>query len=193
MTGVEALDDGHHAAWAEFDVDAAAWAEWKANLGEDEPGGMSFSMTAALPGDSYPADPADVTVAADAAHFSPEELRSAALALQPMGSTEARYLFQFSSVSDALVIFNLLVTGGAALAPNVIASALWDAAKALWRDGTGGRQRTKFQLNVRRRIDGSERLRLVIDVPDVESLRAALAQTPDVIESTNFRHAGLRR
>ncbi len=100
-TGVEQRDDGHFAAWALLEMDAAVWAAWQDEVAAaGAPGGMSFTVTEPVHVEHQTAG----YVAGDAGHFSDEELQAAAAAMSSVEPMHARRLYQFSSVPDAVAV-----------------------------------------------------------------------------------------
>lgn len=185
-TGVEELPDGEFAAWAEYLVDEDAWEAWQAEVkAAGAPGGMSFTFSIPIGRPTAESTPAEAQLAGDAAHYSDDELSGAAAALQSVVSVEveAEELFQFNAVSVAMVVIEFTTDLLASLGPNLLASALWDACKLLWRPGRVSHERSRFTLTARESPRGRRRLKLVIDVPDERALEVALKRAPALLKS----------
>ncbi len=184
-TGVEELPDGEFAAWAEYLIDEKAWEDWQSELkAAGAPGGMSFTFLIPISRSVQPAG-AEAQVAGDAAHYSDDELTEAAATLERAFSrpTDADQLYQFNAVSVAMVVIELTSDLLASVGPNVLASALWDACKVLWRPGVAPHERSRFTVTARESRHGRRRLKLVIDVPDESALEIALQRAPAVLQS----------
>ncbi|MCU1494772.1 MAG: hypothetical protein JWO62_2536 [Acidimicrobiaceae bacterium] len=182
---MEQLPDGEYAAWAEFLVDEEVWQAWEAEVAAaGAPGGMSFTFTEPI--DNTDAAPQrDVQIGGDAAHFTDDEMTEAAARLSAAIAhpASAERVFQFNSVSTALVLVEFTTEMLSSLGPNLLASALWDACKYLWRPGGQEHERSRFNLTVRESRGGRRRLKLVIDVPDEAALDTALRRAPAVLQS----------
>jgi hypothetical protein len=184
-TGVEELPDGEFAAWAEYLIDEKVWEDWQLELAAaGAPGGMSFTFSVPI-SPSVQSAGAQAQIAGDAAHYSDDELTEAAATLERVLSqaTEADQLFQFNAVSMALVVIEFTNDVLASVGPNVLASALWDACKLLWRPGAAPHERSRFTVTARESRHGRRRLKLVIDVPDESALQIALRRAPAVLQS----------
>jgi hypothetical protein len=90
---IERRPDGEYALWVEFDADEDGWAEYEAERdAQGGPGGLSFTLMGTfenLPGRGEPTS-VSVVVAADAAHFSDQEIRAAAEALADAGPVKGQ-------------------------------------------------------------------------------------------------------
>jgi hypothetical protein len=172
--GTEILKDGHRAVWVEFDVDKDLWAGY-----EDEcqaagaPGGFSVSVTAPISG-----SPSDMAVAGDASHFDEETLVRAAADLRRLGDVRPEWLFQFGIVPEPRVIFDLLVNVVITLGPNIVASAIYDAARHFLRPRLG---RTSFDLVLRESPRGRRRLKVKLAVDDPRALKEAMETLPTIL------------
>jgi hypothetical protein len=170
--GVERLEDGHYAVWAEFDVDASIWDEWQNHLSAaGVKGGMSFSLTAPLDDEE---GGEHIFIAADAAHFEDAVIRSAAAVLTPFGNVQPQRYYQFAAEPAPVVVIGFLLSSISALGPDLVAAALWDAIKVLWR----GRKRdaareTKFVIEARE-APSERTLSLIIESSDERSLKTAI-------------------
>ncbi len=176
-TGVEERDDGHCAAWALLELDEGTWAAWQAELAAaGAPGGWSFTVTEPIGAGERTAG----YVAGDAAHFSDEDLRTAAETLSRIEPMHARRLYQFSEVPDAVAVLGLSLHLVQQLGPNLLASALWDGVKALCQSRLGLGQSTRVALAVSDPA-GQRVATLTVDARDEATLRTAMQLAPDVI------------
>jgi hypothetical protein len=144
---IEQRPDGEYALWVEFDADEDGWAEYEAERdAQGGPGGLSFTLMGTfenLPGRGEPTS-VSVVVAADAAHFSDQEIRAAAEALADAGPVKASRLYQFAVAPAALALIQFLAQEGAQIPPGVFAAWLYDALRRL-RPG-GGTPAVDLQL-----------------------------------------------
>jgi hypothetical protein len=117
---IERRPDGEYALWVEFDADEDGWAEYEAERdAQGGPGGLSFTLMGTfenLPGRGEPTS-VSVVVAADAAHFSDQEIRAAAEALADAGPVKASRFYQFAVAPAALALIQFLVQEGAQIPP----------------------------------------------------------------------------
>lgn len=145
--GIEQRRDGEHVLWVEFDADEDRWAEYEAERdARGGPGGLSFTLTETfddLRGRGEPTS-VSVVVAADAGHFSDQQIRAAARALADVGPVKASRLYQFAVEPTALALIQFLVQEGAQIPPGVFAAWLYDALRRL-RPG-GGTPAVDLQL-----------------------------------------------
>jgi hypothetical protein len=144
---IEQRLDGEYALRIEFDADEERWAEYEAERdAQGGPGGLSFTLTGTfenLPGTGEPTS-VSALVAADAAHFSDEEIRAAAEALTNAGPVKACRLYQFAIAPTALALIQFFVQEGAQIPPGVFSAWLYDALRRL-RPG-GGTPAVDLQL-----------------------------------------------
>jgi hypothetical protein len=144
---IEQRPDGEYALWVQFDADEDRWAEYEAERdAQGGPGGLSFTLTGTfenLPGKGEPTS-ISLMVAADAAHFSDQEIRAAAEALTDAGPVKASRLYQFAAAPTALALIQFLIQEGAQVPPAVFGAWLYDALRRL-RPG-GGTPAVDLQL-----------------------------------------------
>jgi hypothetical protein len=130
--GVRQRTDGEYEVWAEFDVDEADWAEFEAErdaLGVA--GGMSFSYIEIFDELRNETGTASISidVAADAHHFSNEQILAAAREFADAGTVKAGRLYQFGAVPTAVVLIQFLLQEGAQVPPAFFAAWLYDALR----------------------------------------------------------------
>jgi hypothetical protein len=177
--GVEKLEDGHWVVWADFDIDEDAWAEYEAALqAAGAPGGMSVSVTSLIPG--MPAEAA-IWVIGDAHHFSQAELQSAARLLSERSgrASSAKHLYQFSTIPEARVVFEMLYSTVMALGPNIVASYIYDALKGLGRAG----KKTIIEPYFRRESDGSVEAGFRVETADPAITMMAMNEMARLLEN----------
>jgi hypothetical protein len=179
VTGTERLEDGHLAVWAEFDVAEDSWAAFEAErVAASAPGGMSFSCTGPLKGGTL-ARNSSAVIAADASHFTDDEIRAAAALLRTLDpDAGAKRLYQFSYVPDVKVVLDLTVDLINSLGPNLAASVIYDAAKSLLRPQRGA---TIFNVNFRKGRNGMHVVKVHIVAHTPEELKVAIAGLPEVL------------
>lgn len=178
--GVEQLDDGYEAVWAEFDVDSELWAAFESEVeAAGAPGGMSISVTAPLPGRSLTNTPG--VVAADGHHFRDDEIDAAAAIFRQRGmQVDPEVLYQFSFEPIAKVIIDVVYPIVMALGPDIAASAIYDAAKSFFR-----RERRGIVFNVifRESPRGTRKLKVHIEVSTEAELASALDRLPNILSA----------
>lgn len=181
LTGIEQLDDGHFAVWAEFDVDAEVWAAHESEVAAaGAPGGMSISFTGPLAGRSLASD-SPLVVAADGHHFDDVEIDSAAAILGRLGvDAGGEVLYQFSFEPVAKVIIDVVWPVVMSLGPNLVASAIYDAARSFFRPG---RSTVVFNICFKETRRGARRVKVHIEASNETELSAALDRLPDVLRA----------
>jgi hypothetical protein len=179
-SGTERLADGHLAAWAEFDVETD---EWDANeAARDAVGaarGMTVSVYRAIGDREELVDP-PVFVGADASYFSDVDIAEAARMLGPIGPANIAHLYQFAFVPDPKVVIEFNAGATESLSLNVLAAALYDAAKTFMRPGRD----TIFSMMVRKSPRGHHTLKLHIATSDTDALRVATGHAADLLQKS---------
>jgi hypothetical protein len=133
--GVERLPDGEYAAWANVKVDAAGWDAFEEQrVAAGAPGGMSISFGNPILGQSAPSD-APISLAADAHHFSDEEVMAAVAEISALAEAQGLNYFQLSAVPEAAVILSILVPAVSGVSLNVVSSFVYDAITRFIRPG----------------------------------------------------------
>lgn len=180
-TGVEPLDDGQFAAWAEFNVDADVWAAYEAEVAAaGAPGGMSISFTGPLSGRSL-ASESPLVVAADGHHFDEEEIEAAVAILGRLGpGSGGEVLYQFSYEPIAKIVIDVVWPVVMSLGPNIVASAIYDAARSFFRPGRRG---LVFNVSFKETRRGTRKVKVHIEASNEDELRAAMDGLPRVLES----------
>lgn len=175
-SGVEQLDDGEWAAWAEFDVDSDEWSAWQDELAEKgAAGGMSFSFHEPVVDATSP----EVLVFADAHHFRDDDLRQAALTFSELGlRSSASRLYQFSFIPEALVVLELTAGALGSLGPNIAASYIYDCLKTFMAPCG---ERTTFNIHVKFRASGARSVKIKFAAASTEDLKSIVAQTPGIL------------
>lgn len=160
QAGVRERPDGEYEAWAEFDVDDEDWAAYQSEIAESGgPGGMSFSMSQPFARLAGP-EPLTIRIAADAHHFSDEQLIDAGNAIGPVASVELERLYQFSVVPPALVVLQLLGDPANQVFLSVLSNCVYDAIKGFFRAGKPG---PAIELQV---VDNAEGRRMSAHIPN---------------------------
>jgi len=180
VTGTERLEDGYLAAWSEFDVDEEVWDQFEREVeAAGAPGGMSASLTGPLDGETLATD-SQVVVAADAHHFTDDDIRRAASELARLDpSAGGERLYQFSGVPEAKVVIDTVLALGAAVGTNILAAIIYDAAKGFLKRQ---RQRVVFNLIFRESRKGARKLQVHLEVASEEQLRTAFEGLPAILE-----------
>jgi hypothetical protein len=130
--------DGEYQLWVEFDVEEEGWARYEAErAARGGPGGLSFTITSTigqLTGEAK-TGLASVMVAADAHHFSDDEILAAAGEFANAGNVKASRLYQFSAVPASLVLIQFVSQELAQIPPGLISAWLYDAWRHFRRPG----------------------------------------------------------
>ena len=172
--GVEPTDDGFRAVWVEFDVDADLWAQFQSEVdAAGAPGGMSISVTSPI---RKPRRQAVFHLAADSGYFDDETIVTAARKLRLYGGVQPERLYQFSASSSAKVIIEFTATMLGGIGLNILAAALWDAAKHFVRP----RQTIVFNL-IRRNNGDTLKIHIASDSGDV--MQAAFNRLPQILST----------
>jgi len=177
--GVEPTEDGYLAAWAEFDVDQSAWEAYEAErdaLGA--PGGMSFAAASPIPGHDDIEEP-EVLIAADAAHFSDDEILAGERKLSALGRSLGSRYYQFSVIPDAKVVLDFTLGALDGVSINLLAATLYDTAKSFLKP----RRATIFNLVAKQGSRGRRSLKLHLAADDPEALRVAMERAAEVLKS----------
>lgn len=179
--GVEQLEDGHFAAWAEFNVDAEVWAAHEAELAAaGAPGGMSISFTGPLSGRSL-ASESPLVIAADGHHFDEEEIEAAVAILGRLDAAAGgEVLYQLSFEPLAKVVIDVVWPVVMSLGPNIVASAIYDTARSFFRPGRRG---LVFNVSFKETRRGARKVKVHIEASNEAELRAAMDLLPEVLES----------
>jgi hypothetical protein len=130
--------DGEYQLWVEFDVEEEGWARYEAERdARGALGGLSFTITETIDQLTSEAMPglASIEVAADAHHFSDNEILGAADEFANAGNVKASRLYQFSAVPAALVLIQFTFQELAQIPPGIISAWLYDAWQHFRRPG----------------------------------------------------------
>ncbi len=130
--------DGEYQLWVEFDVEEEGWARYEADReARGAPGGLSFTITATI--GQLTSEPipglASIEIAADAHHFSDDEILATADEFANAGNVKASRLYQFSAVPAALVLIQFVFQELAQIPPGIISAWLYDAWQHFRRPG----------------------------------------------------------
>jgi len=130
--GVQERADGEYELWIEFDVEEEGWAKYEAErdaLGV--PGGMSFTLAETFAELESRTEPSlvSVAVAANARHFSDDQILAAAEEFCGASSVKVSRLKQFSAVPTALVLIQFVLQEGVQIPPGLISAWLYDALR----------------------------------------------------------------
>jgi hypothetical protein len=181
-TGVEPTEDGHLAAWVEFDIDEDEWELYEQEKREaGAPGGMSFSTLE--PFASRGEAPYEVEIAADAAYFDDAMIVSAAEEALPgeLRVQLARY-YQFSWIPEPKVVVDLAAQVLMSIPGDVLSAYLYDLAVRFKAKLAGKPEKLVFELRVRRTpIFRSTKIKLVAD--DTDELRQAMQAIPEILRA----------
>lgn len=179
-SGTRRNDEGYLEAWVEFDVDETRWEAYQSELraaGIDGFGGMSITFMTPLDGEETVDTP--VKVAGDAHHFTDDEIRAAAALLQALDPSAAgEQLYQLSAVPALRVVFDLTWDFIMNIGPNIAASVIYDAAKALFKRGQTNSVDIAFKESKR----GTRSLKIAIKVDTEEELKTAMDRLPAIVE-----------
>jgi len=135
-TEIRQRHDGEYELLVEFDIEEEGWARYEAERNaRGAPGGLSFTITAPIAQftSEVGAQPLTVTVAADANHFSDDEILTIAGDFAGASNINISRLYQFSAVPDALVLIQFIGQELAQIPPGIISAWLYDAWQHLRR------------------------------------------------------------
>jgi hypothetical protein len=179
--GIEQLPDGHFAVWAEFDIDADVWAAHEAEVAAaGAPGGMSIAFTGPLEGRSL-ANYAPLVIAADGHHFDEEEIDNAVTILGRLGvEAGGEVLYQFSFDPIAKIVIDVVWPAVMSLGPNLVASAIYDAARTFFRPGRCG---LVFNVSFKQTRRGARKVKIHIEASSEDELSAALDRLPRILHA----------
>lgn len=130
--------DGEHELWVEFDVEEEGWARYEAERdAQNAPGGLSFTFAEPIAQLTSGARPGldSIEIAADAHHFSDNEILAAAREFTNAGNVQVSRLYQFSAVPAALVLIQFTFQELAQIPPGIISAWLYDALQHFRRPG----------------------------------------------------------
>lgn len=130
---VRKRDDGHFEVWAEFEADREAWEQYEqARAAANARGGFSIAFTTPLGVFEVdaPGRPT-VNIAADAFHFSDEDLAEAGRVLAPHANVNVSHLFQLSAEPPVKVVLEYGLVLLASLPPELFGSLVWESLRAL--------------------------------------------------------------
>lgn len=180
-SGVEELEDGHFAAWVEFDVDAELWAAYGGQVAAaGAPGGMSISFTGPMDGRSLAGD-APLVVAADRHHFTDIEIDQSVEILARLGvETRGELLYQFAFEPVAKVIVDVVWPTVMALGPDLVASAIYDAIRSFFRPGRGT---IVFNVLFKQTPRGRRTLKVHIEATSEAEFATAVRRLPDILRA----------
>lgn len=143
--GVETLDDGERAVWVEFEIPDNEWAQVEESFKlAGVAGGMSFSAAEHTGSEN---SSAILTVAADAHHFTDDEI-VAAVAEVPEGTANTERLFQFALIPEAAIVVHFALNTQAQVPANLLAEMIIAPVRRLWRRDRPG------QITIRATRDG---------------------------------------
>lgn len=181
----ERQDDGSLVVRGEMEMRAshADWYEERCRE-MDAPGGMSFSATTDIR--TFPStDPkctGSIRIAADAGHYSSDEIETSAEALSRLGNVRAcsLYQFQFEPLPVVVAFFH---SGVPAVAWNLVSSYLFASLTRLRRASPVSR----FQFEVHETSD-ERHVSALVETSDPDVLEAAIDKLKSVLESPGGYH-----
>ncbi|MBB1034462.1 hypothetical protein G6031_08675 [Dietzia sp. CQ4] len=180
-SGTRRNDEGYLEAWVEFDVDETRWEAYQSAVraaGIDGLGGMSITFMNPLDGEETVDTP--VKVAGDAHHFTDDEIRAAAVLLRALDpSASGERLYQLSAVPALRVVFDLMLDSVMSIGASIAASAIYDAAKTLFKRG----QTNSVDIAFKEAKSGARSLKIAIKYHTEEELKTAMDRLPAVVES----------
>ncbi|WP_445149801.1 hypothetical protein [Baekduia sp. Peel2402] len=170
---VVSLPNGETAIDVTVEIELGDWQEVQdAVAAEGGPGGFSFSMSSSLVR-SDPAREASVTLAADPAAWTQDQLEDARVLLDAVVPTDSALLFQFSAAVEIATIALVLTD----IATGVLGNAAYDAIKLLVR-ARAPKGMTRVEIR-RPMADGTEVIAVVVtDDPDIA--QQALTLLPEM-------------
>jgi len=130
--------DGEYELWVEFDVEEEGWARYEAERdAQNAPGGLSFTVAEPIAQLTSEARLGldSIAIAADAHHFSDDEILAAAREFTNAGNVRVSRLYQFSAAPAALVLIQFAFQELAQIPPGIISAWLYDASQHFRRPG----------------------------------------------------------
>jgi len=180
-SGTRRNDEGYLEAWVEFDVDEDRWEAYQCEVraaGIEGFGGMSITFMTPLEGEERVETP--TKVAGDAHHFTDDEIRAAAMILRRLDPEAAgEQLYQLSAIPGLRVVFDLTLDFILSIGTNIAASAIYDAAKGLFKKG----QTNSVDIAFKESRKGSRSLKIAIKFDTEEELKTAMDRLPAIVES----------
>lgn len=174
--GLRQTPDGFKEVWARFRVDADLWDEHQRQLAAmGVPGGFSFSASTPLTILPGPRSELPIELAADAHHWSDEELLAAAGELEGVATVKVARRYAFSLYPDAVVVVQIAVDLGL----GVIANALYDALKQFLRP----RKRTIFEFRLDR-SPASTSVTARVETDDADVLKDAINALTEIANAS---------
>ena len=166
--GVRPTPDGFSEVWIRFEVDAAAWNEYEQETkAAGVPGGFSFACSEPLASLEGPRDATvALELAADASHWSDEDLLSAGGALRTLGTVQVGRRYEFAHDPAAVVFLCVILPLGL----GVLSNALYEGLKRFIRPRPTTTP-TVFHLRVQR---GDQVVDARLETDDATVLHRAL-------------------
>lgn len=168
--------DGYKEVWVHLDVDATDWETFdRERIAAGAPGGFSFACSEPLTTlDRLPNAPDTMLhLAADASHWSDDDLIAAAQELRSVGSVRVGRRYEFASDPAAVVVLELVISQ---VILGVLANALYDALRRFLRPA----RPTIFQFRVGR--DGTS-VEARLETDDSHALREAIGSFDQLVNS----------
>ncbi|OAB87820.1 hypothetical protein AWH69_07220 [Janibacter melonis] len=180
-SGTRRNDEGYLEVWVEFDVDEDRWEAYQGDVraaGIEGFGGMSITFVTPLEGEEWVETP--MKVAGDAHHFTDDELRAAAMILRRLDPEAAgEQLYQLAAIPGLRVVFALTLDFILGIGTNIAASAIYDAAKGLFKKG----QTNSVDIALKESRNGARSLTIAIKFDTEEELKTAMDRLPAIVDS----------
>jgi hypothetical protein len=143
--------DGHCEVWAEFDADREAWESYERDRdAAGAPGGMSIAFMrpyGVFKGEGS-AHREIVQIAADAFHFSDEDLADAGQVLAPYVDVQVQRLYQLSGEPPVKVVLEYGQTLLESLPPALFAALVWETLRGFIRKARDRGQSTIIDVRI---------------------------------------------
>ncbi|MFF4894622.1 hypothetical protein [Micromonospora chersina] len=179
--GVEQMEDGEFAVWAEFDIDEEEWDRFEAErLEAGAPGGFSFTTTTTFATRGQP--PYDLVIAADASHFPAPATLATAETLPPGLSVELAELFQFSWVPEPKVLIEIGMALLMSTPSDLLGLMLTEVANRLKAQLKEDSPAPTFEVRVSR-TPRSKTTQVKITAMSDEGLQQAMQQVPAILRA----------
>jgi len=182
---VRQTDTDNIGVWVELEVEEDEWKK--------HPSLNGFSVT--LVGDSFEPNPTNtkpqIRIFVEAEQFDQPSFNSAIEQLEKSFAVGGGRLYQFSWLPPARVVLDIAIATLQALPANLLASALYDGLKYLFRPKISNDQKqaveTVFEFKLR---DGERTIEAQIKTGDIEAFKEALSTikslTPPYTKGNNF-------
>jgi hypothetical protein len=182
---VRGRNDGHYEVWVEFDADREAWEEYEHEReAAGAPGGMSIGFGAPFGAfEGVAPDRPLVQIAADAFHFSEEDLAESGLPLAPYADVHVSQLFQLSAEPPVKVVLEYGLGLLASLPPELLGALVWDSVRGFVQKARSRGRRTIMDFHIDDRA-GTRTVSAVVETDSDDVAKEAINRMADLWEES---------